>query len=331
MIDLAQGRILVTGGAGFIGSALVWELNRRGFQNILIADFLGETEKWKNLAPLRFVDYLEADSLLDLVKESSYLLSDIRTIFHLGACSSTTETDAAYLIHNNYEYSKTLAHFALESGRRYVYASSAATYGARESGLSENLPLSRLRPLNMYAYSKHLFDCYAESINMLGRITGIKYFNVYGPNENHKGEMRSVVNKAFNQIGNTGRVSLFKSYRPDYPDGAQRRDFLYVMDAVAATVFLAEQVDGGGLFNVGSGEAHTWLELAHAIFIAMGKEQRIDFIDMPEQLRGRYQYFTRADIAKLRAAGFTQSFTPLRKGVSDYVQAYLQPDLHLGD
>jgi ADP-L-glycero-D-manno-heptose 6-epimerase len=331
MIDLAQGRILVTGGAGFIGSALVWELNRRGFENILIADFLGETEKWKNLTPLRFVDYVEAGTLLDLVKESAYLLSDIRAVFHLGACSSTTESDAAYLIHNNYEYSKTLAHFALESGRRFVYASSAATYGARDVGLSENLPLSRLRPLNMYGYSKHLFDCYAESTDMLGRITGIKYFNVYGPNENHKGDMRSVVNKAFHQIRETGRVSLFKSYRPDYADGAQCRDFLYVKDAVAATVFLAEQVDGGGLFNIGSGEAHAWLELAHAVFVAMGQEERIDFIDMPEQLRGKYQYFTRADITKLRAAGYAQSFTPLRKGVSEYVQAYLQPDLHLGD
>lgn len=331
MIDLAQGRILVTGGAGFLGSALVWELNRRGLENILIADFLGDGEKWKNLAPLRFVDYLEADTLLELVKDSSPRLSDVRAIFHLGACSSTTEIDAAYLIQNNYEYSKALAHFALESGRRFIYASSAATYGARETGLSENLPLSRLRPLNIYGYSKHLFDCYAERTNMFDRITGIKYFNVYGPNENHKGDMRSVVNKAFHQIRKTGRVSLFKSYRSDYPDGAQRRDFLYVKDAVAATVFLAEQVEGGGLFNVGSGEAHTWLELAHAIFSAMGLEARVDFIDMPEQLRGRYQYFTRADIAKLRATGFTQPMTPLRAGVRDYVQGYLQPDLHLGD
>ena len=331
MTDLEQGRILVTGGAGFIGSALVWELNQRGLENILIADFLRDGEKWKNIAPLRFVDYVEASTLLELVNDASSQLSDIRTIFHLGACSSTTETDAAYLTENNYEYTKALAHFALETGRRFVYASSAATYGARESGLSETLPLASLRPLNVYGYSKHLFDCYAERMSMLDRITGIKYFNIYGPNENHKGDMRSVVNKAYYQIRKTGRISLFKSYRSDCPNGAQRRDFLYVKDAVAATVFLAEQVDGGGLFNVGSGEAHTFVELAQAVFSAMGKEVRIDFIDMPEQLRAGYQYFTRADISKLRAAGFTQPMTSLRDGVRDYVQAYLQPDLHLGD
>ncbi|MGC2662410.1 MAG: ADP-glyceromanno-heptose 6-epimerase [Bryobacteraceae bacterium] len=331
MTDLSQGRILVTGGAGFIGSALVWELNRRGIENILIADFLGDDGKWKNLVPLRFVDYVEADSLLALVQESSYLLTDIRTMFHLGACSSTTETDAAYLIHNNYEYSKTLAHFALESGRRFVYASSAATYGSRETGLSENLPLSGLLPLNMYGYSKHRFDCYADHLGMLGRITGLKYFNIFGPNENHKGDMRSVVNKAFHQIAESGALSLFKSYRPEYADGAQCRDFLYVKDAVAATVFLAEHVDGGGLFNVGSGEAHTWLELANAIFAAIGREPRVDFIDMPDELRGKYQYFTQADISKLRAAGFTQAITPLREAVCDYVQNYLQPGLYLGN
>jgi ADP-L-glycero-D-manno-heptose 6-epimerase len=331
MTDLAQGRILVTGGAGFIGSALVWELNRRGLENILVADFLGDGEKWKNLTPLRFVDYLEADTLIHLVKESPSRLSDIRAVFHLGACSSTTETDAAYLVHNNYEYSKTLAHFALDKARRFVYASSAATYGARETGLSENLPLSRLRPLNMYGYSKHMFDSYAERAGILGRITGIKYFNIYGPNENHKGDMRSMVNKAFHQIRKTGRVSLFKSYRPDCPDGAQSRDFLYIKDAVAATVFLAEHVEGGGLFNVGSGEAHTWLELAHAIFSAMEAEPRIDFIEMPEQLRGKYQYFTCADISKLRAAGFTQPITPMPEAVFDYVRSYLRPDVPLGN
>lgn len=330
MIDLTQGRILVTGGAGFIGSALVWELNRRGIENILIADFLEQDEKWKNLAPLCFVDYVEADDLLDQVKESSSVLSDIRVIFHLGACSSTTETDAAYLIRNNYQYSKTLAHFALENGRTFVYASSAATYGSLETGLSENLPLSSLLPLNVYGYSKHLFDCYAERTGMLGRITGLKYFNVYGPNENHKGDMSSVANKAFQQIHENGRVSLFKSYRPDFPNGGQRRDFLYVKDAVAATVFLAENVSGGGLFNVGSGETHTWLDLVHAVYEALGREPRIDFIEMPEQLRAAYQYFTQADISKLRAAGFTQPMTPLNDAVIDYVRNYLQRGLYLG-
>jgi ADP-L-glycero-D-manno-heptose 6-epimerase len=331
MTDLSQGRILVTGGAGFIGSAIVWELNRRGLQNILIADFLRDGDKWKNLPPLRFADYMEADDLLDIVQNSASSLADIRTIFHLGACSATTETDATYLIRNNYNYTKTLARFALESGRRFIYASSAATYGSLERGLSESVDLNTLRPLNMYGYSKHLFDLYAAQNQMLPRLTGIKYFNIFGPNEDHKGDMRSVVHKAFHQIRETGHVSLFKSYRPEFHDGGQRRDFLYIKDAVAATVFLAEHADGGGLFNVGSGEANTWLNLAHALFAGLGQKPAIDFIEMPDVLREKYQYFTCADITKLRQAGFVQPMTPLADAVAEYVRYYLLPGKHLGD
>lgn len=331
MTDLSKGRILVTGGAGFIGSALVWGLNRRGIANILVADFLGNDQKWKNLVPLEFADYIEADDLLHGLVQTPHLFSNIATIFHLGACSSTTEKDAAYLIRNNYEYTKTLAHFALEGGRRFVYASSAATYGAIAASLPESVALESLRPLNMYGYSKHLFDCYAARSGMLPRITGVKYFNVFGPNEYHKGEMRSVVHKATRQIQDKGSVSLFKSYRAEFPDGGQRRDFLYVKDAVAATVFLAEHADGGGLFNVGSGEANTWLSLVNAIFAALGRDPKIEFIDMPENLRDQYQYFTRADIDKLRSAGFSEKITPLPEAVSDYVRNYLVPGRHLGD
>ena len=325
MTDLSKGLILVTGGAGFIGSALVWELNRRGLTNILIADLLGHDEKWKNLAPLRFADYIEGNDLL------LHLSQEIRTIFHLGACSATTETDAAYLIRNNFEFTKTLARFALEGNRRFLYASSAATYGALETGLSESRPLGTLRPLNMYGYSKHLFDCYAEQSGILPHITGLKYFNIFGPNEDHKGDMRSVVHKAFGQIKQTGCLSLFKSYRPEFPDGGQRRDFLYVKDAAAATVYLAENVDGGGLFNIGSGVANTWLSLGTAIFKALDLPPQIEFIDMPETLSGKYQYFTCADIAKLRASGFTQPLTPLEDAVHDYVKNYLQDGQRLGD
>ena len=327
MTDLSKGLILVTGGAGFIGSALVWELNRRGLTNILISDLLGHNEKWKNLVPLRFADYIEGTDLLPRLEK----FSDIRTIFHLGACSATTETDAAYLIRNNFEFTKTLAHFALERDRRFVYASSAATYGALETDLSEFRPLHTLRPLNMYGYSKHLFDCYAEQSGILSRITGLKYFNIFGPNEDHKGDMRSVVHKAFGQITQTGRLSLFKSYRPEFPDGGQRRDFLYVKDAVAATVHLAENIDGGGLFNIGSGIANTWLTLGTAIFDALDLPPQIDFIDMPETLRGKYQYFTCADIKMLRASGFTQPMTGLEDAVRDYVRNYLQKGQRLGD
>jgi ADP-L-glycero-D-manno-heptose 6-epimerase len=331
MADLSKGRILVTGGAGFLGSAVIWELNRRGATNILVTDFLGSDEKWKNLVPLRFFDYLEADEFLRRLAGSPSLFSNISTVFHLGACSSTTETDASYLIRNNFEYTKTLAHFALEQGRRFVYASSAATYGGIAAGLPETVTLDSLRPLNMYGYSKHLFDLYAARQGMLPRMTGLKYFNVFGPNEYHKGEMRSVVHKAFHQIMETGTASLFKSYRPEFPDGGQRRDFLYVKDAVAATIFLAEHVDGGGLFNIGSGEPNTWLSLVRAIFAALSREPRIQFIEMPEYLREKYQYFTCAHIDKLRSAGFTQKMPPLHDAVYDYVKHYLVPGKHLGD
>jgi ADP-L-glycero-D-manno-heptose 6-epimerase len=322
-----NGRILVTGGAGLIGSALIWELNRQGATNIIVADLLGKDEKWKNLAPLRFADYVEGVDLFERLEQ----FKDVTTIYHLGACSSTTETDAAYLVRNNFEFTKTLAHFALSANRRFVYASSAATYGAVAESLPETTPLSTLRPLNMYGYSKHLFDCYAEDAGFLDKITGLKYFNVFGPNENHKGEMRSVVYKAFHQIQQTGAVSLFKSYKPEYPDGGQMRDFCYVKDAVAATVFLAEKVTGGGLFNIGSGEPNTWLALVKPIFGALGREPNIKFVDMPDYMRSKYQYFTSANIGKLRAAGFTRELTPLADSVIDYVKNYLLTGLHLGD
>src|SRR5579875_106859 len=331
MTDLSKGRILVTGGAGFIGSALIWHLNRRGYKNILVADFLGNDEKWKNLVPLEFADYIEADKLRARLDESPHQFADINTIFHLGACSSTTETNAAYLIENNYEYTKALAHFALQGGRRFVYASSAATYGALEASLPEGVSLAYLRPLNMYGYSKHLFDCYAERTGILPRLTGLKYFNIFGPNEAHKGNMRSVVHKAFHQISDTGQVSLFKSYRPEFRDGEQKRYFLYVKDAVEATVFLSENVDGGGLFNIGSGEPNTWLSLTNAIFSALSKEPKIKFIDMPQELQSKYQYFTCAEIRKLREAGFTKPMTSLHDAVRDYVRNYLVPNRYLGD
>ena len=327
MTDLSKARILVTGGAGLIGSALIWELNRRGISNILVADLLGKDEKWKNMAPLTFADYIEGDALLEKLDK----LGDVGTVFHLGACSSTTETDAAYLVRNNFEFTKTLAQFALERNRRFVYASSAATYGGIEAIVSETLPLASLRPLNMYGYSKHLFDRYAEQAGILGQITGLKYFNVYGPNENHKGDMRSVVYKAFHQIQETGAVSLFKSYKAEYADGGQKRDFLYVKDAVDATIFLAENVNGGGLYNIGSGEPNTWLSLVNSIFAALNREPNVKFIDMPDYLRPKYQYFTCADTGKLRAAGFTRKSTPLADAVADYVKRYLVPGKHLGD
>ena len=299
MTDLSAGRILVTGGAGFIGSAVIWELNRRGFTNILVCDLLREDEKWKNLVALKFADYIEGDELETRLRDNPTHLNDIKVVFHLGACSATTETDASYLIRNNFEYTKLLAHFALEGSRRFVYASSAATYGAIETGASESRPLESLRPLNMYGYSKHLFDCYAQHAGFLDQITGLKYFNVYGPNEDHKGDMRSVVNKALQEIQQSGRMSLFKSYRPEYPDGGQQRDFLYVKDAVAVTLDLAQKTDGGGLFNIGSGNRTPgWPWRTPFLRHSAGNQQSIS--SRCRKRSAPSTVFTCADLTKLR-------------------------------
>jgi ADP-L-glycero-D-manno-heptose 6-epimerase len=332
MSAFSPGRILVTGGAGFIGSALVWALNQQGIEDILIADFLGADEKYKNLEALRFADYLEADALLAGLQTGDPRLKDVRWVFHLGACSATTENNVRHLIENNYEYTKKLAHWSLGRGARFVYASSAATYGDGAQGMDDqDKNLHRLRPLNPYGYSKHLFDLHAQREGFLDRIVGLKFFNVFGPNEDHKGDMRSVVHKAYQQILASGRVQLFKSHHPDYPDGGQKRDFLYVKDAVAMTLYLAATPTAGGFYNLGSGEAHTWLELVRPIFAALKRPERIEFIDFPEALRDKYQYFTQANISKLRANGYAAPVTPLADAVHDYVVTYLKPGRKLGD
>lgn len=327
-----DSRILITGGAGFIGSALVWELNRRGCENIVVCDRLSTDEKWKNLVPLKFADYIDGNDLLQNVVNSPIRLGRFDLVLHLGACSATTERDADYLMRNNYEFTKQLCLWSLASQTRFVYASSAATYGDGAHGMNDQDPdIHKLRPLNMYGYSKHLFDLVAKREGWLDQIVGLKYFNVYGPNEDHKADMRSLVHKACGQILSTGKVQLFKSHRPEYKHGEQMRDFLYVKDAIRMTLHLAETESAGGLFNLGSGEAHTWIELATAIFTALGKEPNIEFIDMPEHLQSKYQYYTCADIAKLRASGFKSDITSLTEAVRDYVQGYLVPDKRLGD
>lgn len=334
MSHLDNGRILVTGGAGMIGSAVIWALNRRGITNILVTDALGTDERWRNLVPLQFADYMESDDFMEKLKSKPALFSDIKCVFHLGACSATTETDARYLAQNNYAYTRDLCAWALGNNTRFLYASSAATYGDGANGYDDEHEadtLSKLRPLNMYGYSKHMFDLHALRGGFLDQIIGLKYFNVFGPNEYHKGDMRSVVHKAFGQIKKDGCMSLFKSYRKDYKDGEQMRDFLYVKDAVDITLFLAESPSAGGLYNVGSGEAHTWNELAAALFTAMDKKPDIKYIAMPKPLRPKYQYFTQADISKLRNTGYKTVMPTLTQTVTDYVQNYLLPGKHLGD
>lgn len=321
--------IVVTGAAGMIGSAVIWALNERGEDRILAVDVLGTDDRWKNLRALRFRDYLERDDFLQRA-EAGRLPEGIRAIVHLGACSDTTERDASFLVRNNFEYTKALAQLALARDWRFVYASSAATYGDGSAGYrdrEEELP--SLRPLNMYGYSKHLFDQWAWRSGALARLAGLKYFNVFGPNEYHKGDMRSVVLKAFEQVRREGTVRLFKSYRPEYADGEQRRDFLYVKDAARMTLFFLDHPTLGGLFNVGSGLARTWNDLARALFAALDRPERIQYVEMPEGLRDRYQYFTEADMSRLRAAGWTLEPTSLEEAVADYVRGYLIPGTHL--
>lgn len=328
----SQGRVLVTGGAGFIGSALVWRLNRRGNHDILISDRLGSDEKWRNLTPLRFRDYIDGLELLDKLDRHPLAFGPIDLVLHLGACSATTEPDCDYLMRNNTDYTRRLAAWALHHGARFVYASSAATYGDGGNGMDDSSEgLERLRPLNMYGYSKHLFDQMAGDRGWLDRIVGLKYFNVFGPNEDHKGDMRSVVHKAFQQIRSGGEVTLFRSHRPDYRDGEQQRDFLYVKDAVDMTLHLADHADAAGLFNLGAGVARTWLDLARAIFAALELEPNIRFIDMPETLREKYQYHTCARLDRLQGTGYDAPITSLEDAVTDYVRNYLTNDRRLGD
>jgi len=320
-------RIIVTGGAGFIGSAIVWRLNQLGYDDILIVDRGDDTEKWKNLPPLKFADYIDADDFIDDLGD----FKDASAIIHEGACSSTTVTDADFMLRNNYQYTKDLAEFAIANDIRFIYASSAATYGDGSVGMNDGTDdLNGLRPLNVYGYSKHLFDQYAARNKMFDSIVGLKYFNVFGPNEAHKGDMRSLVHKAFGQISETGKLKLFKSAHPDYGDGEFGRDFIYVKDAVDMTLHFLENKTGG-LFNAGSGVMNTWNALADAIFNALDLPTNVEFVEMPEQLRNKYQYHTQADLTRLRDAGYRAETTPLNDAVMDYVRNYLIPRKQLGD
>ena len=242
----------------------------------------------------------------------------------MGACSATTEKDADYLVENNYRYTRQLCEWCLRHGVRFITASSAATYGDGRMGYSDDDAVTpTLRPMNMYGYSKHLFDLWALKHDLYQRIVGLKYFNVYGPHEEHKDDMRSVVHKAYGQILETGKVKLFKSHRPNYRNGEQVRDFVYVKDAVDVTLHFLDHRDALGLFNCGTGQARTWIDLVTAVFAAMDREPNIEFIDMPDHLRDKYQYHTEADMTKLRAAGYAAPFTSLEDGVEDYVRNYL--------
>ena len=320
--------IVITGGAGFIGSAFLAKLNQQNISDVLIVDELGTTEKWKNLAGKQFNDYLYKEKFIAAL-ESGHL-PKIDAIIHMGANSSTTERDVEHLIENNFHYTMRLSEWSIKNKVRFIYASSAATYGAGELGFSDEQDAitKQLRPLNAYGYSKQLFDLWAMQHKITDKIVGIKFFNVFGPNEYHKGDMKSLVCKAYYQIQQTGVVKLFKSYKPEYADGEQVRDFVYVKDCNKVLWWLLNTTSVNGIYNLGTGKARSWNALATAIFSALDLPPKIEYIEMPEAIRGAYQYHTQATMKKLYGlAGCKVEFRSLEDSVKDYVQNYLHPEL----
>ena len=319
-----MSNIIVTGGAGFIGANVVKRLNELGEDKIFIVDNLSISEKWKNLVDLSFEDYIHKDRFIDELKKDKFKLS-VKAIIHLGARSSTSEKDVDFLMENNYEYTKELAKWSIKSNVRFIYASSAATYGDGSIGFSDNHYLiPKLRPLNAYGYSKQIFDLWALKKGFLDKIVGLKYFNVFGPRENHKGDMRSMVLKAYEQIKRDGKIRLFKSYNPKYKDGEQLRDFIYIKDAVEMTLFFLEHPKLNGIFNVGTGIPRSWNDLAKAVFSALGTNPKIEYVDMPNEIRDKYQYFTKAEMEKIRKSGYTKPTLSLEEAVKDYILNYLE-------
>ncbi len=314
---------IVTGGAGFIGSAMVWKLNCMGIEDILIVDNLGTSSKWNNLVGLRYRDYIHKSVCIEKIRSGRFH-KQVDGIIHMGACSSTTEQDADYLMENNFHYTRTLAEYALNQGARFIYASSAATYGDGSRGFDDDPEtMDHLMPLNMYGYSKQLFDMWVKKNGLLDSVVGLKFFNVFGPNEYHKGDMKSVICKAFHQITATGTMELFKSYRPEYKDGEQQRDFVYIKDCVDVMWWLVTHREVGGIFNVGTGKARTWNDLVRSVFTAMKRQPSIRYVDMPLTIRDAYQYYTHASMERLRAAGYTLPMRSLEEAVADYVTTYL--------
>lgn len=317
--------IVVTGGAGFIGSCVVKHLNDLGLDNIVIVDNLGVNEKWKNLVGKRYVDILHKDQLFDWLDGKENV---VEAFIHLGACSSTVETDANYLLENNYRYSVRLAEYALKNDCRFIYASSAATYGDGKEGFSDDQALlSTLQPLNMYGYSKHIFDLWLQKKGLLDQVVGLKYFNVFGPNECHKGRMASAILHLVPIAKREGKVRLFKSDEPHrFGDGEQCRDFIYVKDVARMTCAFLNN-DQNGIFNVGRGGAETWNTLANAVFKALEIPADIEYFDMPADLKGKYQNYTCAETAKLKKAlGKEAHCMGFENAVIEYVRQYILPE-----
>ena len=314
---------IVTGGAGFIGSAMVWKLNQEGIKDILIVDNLASSEKWKNLVNIEFSEYLHRDTFRQMMEEDR-LPKQIEGIIHLGACSSTTERNVDFLMENNVKYSKMLCKRAMERGIRFINASSAATYGSGEQGFSDSIETAlKLRPLNAYGWSKQLFDLWAIKEGRINTIASVKFFNVYGPNEYHKGDMKSVICKVYADIQQGLPIRLFKSDHPDYGDGESKRDFVYVKDCVNVLWWLLKHPEVNGILNIGSGKARSWNDLAYAVYAALEKPPVIEYFEMPKQLKGKYQYFTEAEMGWKEKVGYNIPFYTLEQGVADYIRNYL--------
>lgn len=323
--------IIVTGGTGFIGSNIVAALEARGAEDIVVCDVLGMEEKWRNIAKRDLRDIIHPEDLFWYLDEHA---DEVEAIFHMGAISATTEKDADLILETNIHLSQGLWDWCAEHQKRFIYASSAATYGDGSQGFTDfesRQKLASLRPLNAYGWSKHAFDRRVARIVEQGGATpaqwaGLKFFNVYGPNEHHKGDMMSVICKLYPTVMNGETARLFKSHHPDYADGGQLRDFVYVEDCVHVMLWLYDTPKVSGLFNVGTGKARSFKDLAEATFKACGKEPKIEYFDMPVHLREKYQYFTQADMSKLRAAGYDRPFTELEEGVCRYVQEFMATD-----
>lgn len=314
--------ILLTGAAGFIGSYLLGYLNKKGFSDIIIADDFSEEDKWFNFDSKQFIAKVEREQLFEWLKKEQ---PQIDFVFHLGARTDTTEFD--YSVHEklNVQYSKSIWNYCADKNIPLVYASSAATYGNGDLGYNDDHEIvEKLQPLNPYGISKNEFDKWAlKQAAQPPFWAGLKFFNVYGPNEYHKGRMASVIFHSFNQVKSTGKVKLFRSHKPDFKDGQQLRDFIYVEDVARVCYWLMENPIASGLYNLGTGKARTFEDLVKATFTAMSREPVIEYIDMPEDIRDKYQYFTEADMTKLRSTGYEEKFYSLEDGVADYVKKYL--------
>lgn len=316
--------IIVTGGAGFIGSCVVRTLNDHGYEDIVIVDNIAETDKWMNMRNKQYIKYVHKSQFL----EELPTYENVEAIIHMGAQSATTERNFDYLWENNFEYTKTLWNYCADKQITFIYASSAATYGDGELGFDDRMDIDQLRPLNGYGYSKQLFDQWVkhQATKFPKQHVGLKFFNVYGPNEYFKAGMASMIFHGFRQIKESGKVNLFKSCNPNYPDGGQLRDFVYVKDICSVIWWLLENNQVSGLFNVGTGRAQSFAELAEATFHALGLGPNIEYIEMPEKLRNKYQYYTKAEMSKLREAGYDKPFMDLEAGARDYVQNHLNRD-----